>query len=815
MFGSIIDNLLKQDVLLGRQSHVRNYSGIFNPELSYKKFDFVYNTGDGLYYYAKEDMALGAGVSVSAANRYHLCPTRQGGFFIVDSLNRPDDIGATFEKGNIIDLDGSSDSDGRYSIFRVSKDIVHTSPIIDFKGQQPIEITGAYITVAPVSDQYSFDSFEAKSSNTITITTLDADPSVNNDLWVRDRFFFDPDYGSTVNFKSSNKEVEMGNGYKIVTPSSVNSLLMSVDMKFKNRSNRESNAIIHFVENHLGQLEKDKTSPNLAYTQGISGFHWDGESSFHPYDTVENQSKTFYCTEFSHNLAFENSNNIDLTLRNLDSSLLRKTVQGGWMVGGGEEYDSSTTYEKNDFALYTGNMQYYYWEGDSPGNTAPAGQNSSWTREGGQYYDVKGIDYARYVDDHPDLAEHFAVNSTLNGVSYPAKQNWGEAHYLAYGQYETRQVHSSSWTRDFFWKPSLGLTVSQKPRMKIAGLKNGYSQIYNDGINESLLELNLNFKNRSDHEARAILHFLEQKLGYLPFGFIPPAPYNRFQNFICEAWSHTYNYKNNHDISAKFSQFPFNLKAEKYDGLITPAEMSEGELVFESPLVFATDSNVDRVKPGQKLKARLKLRNIGDLPVTINSATLSNAGLAQIIGADSSNNGIPVVLDSLEREGYIFTGDSFVRGGNVAMKLSKSYSKGTKDGGQIFTVGTIDGNGNFQPTLEDGIVVSLFQNNLGEIKDKINHGDPGNYVPAAGYVVKEFFKQNAVTEIPGGESGYIDIVFTAPSASDLNSDLGVDTEVDEDIVLLGAGSYIEINLEIDSTTAYSPQVGKLKCFVSS
>ena len=61
----------------------------------------------------------------------------------------------------------------------------------------------------------------------------------------------------------------------------------------------------------------------------------------------------------------------------------------------------------------------------------------------------------------------------------------------------------------FFWKPSISLSVAQKPKMNEIGLGAGYTQIYRDGINNNLLSLDLQFNNRTDSEARAILHFLE------------------------------------------------------------------------------------------------------------------------------------------------------------------------------------------------------------------------------------------------------------------------------------------------------------------
>jgi len=753
----------KIDEVFGRRSHVTNYSGYFETGANYKQFDFVYNTGDGLFYYAREDLTFGGGVSVTALNRYHLVPDGPNNdHYIVDSLNRTDDQNASFYPGNIIDLDGSLSGDGRYRIISVQKDVLALN-------NDP-SITGSAIQVRPVSENYSIEAFEEASSQSITISTINADPSLNPDLWSTDLFFFDADYGSSASFKANNYRHQYGNGYYIVQPKSINSLSFEVDLKFKNRTNREANAIIHFVENHLGQLEKDSPSPNLRYKQGISGFRWDGASSFHPYDTTENQSKTFYCNEFNHSLNFENSNDVSLKIRNLDTSLLRRSVSGGWIVGGAETYDPTLLYEKNDIAFYTGNLKHYYWHSDSSAsNKPPAQQNDEWTRSSGNYSDI----------------------------------------------------NKNYWTRDFFWKPSLGLEVQQNPRVSEISVRNGYTQVYEDGINESLLKLNLNFNNREDDEARAILHFLEQHYGCIPFNFSPPAPYETTQNFICEEWTHTYNHKNNHSISATFEQYPFNMDAEQYSSLETPPILSPGELIFTSPIAFSLQGDGEVIVPGEKCKARLKLQNIGDTSVTLNSASVSST--FSIVGQIGSN--VPAVLENISSSDYIFQIPSngnfpFNLAGRYA-KLSKAYTHGLSDGGQMFTLVNQDPTDptKFITDVVNGVPNTFFQNNRGEIRSGINEPSQSEFI-IGDYVVEQFFKNNTVSSIPGGDSAYIDVVYAGVTVGDLNINIsdGTDNIVDasnNEIVILGTNQYNNGTIQIDSSTAYSPQEGILKVFVGS
>ena len=89
------------------------------------------------------------------------------------------------------------------------------------------------------------------------------------------------------------------------------------------------------------------------------------------------------------------------------------------------------------------------------------------------------------------------------------------------------------------------------------------------------------------------------------------------------------------------------------DSNITPPEVSEGELIFTSPLVFSRETDRERISAGQKLKARLELKNIGDLPVQLTSATLSDPSFFEILG--DSPTTIPAVPYDLEPAGYLVT----------------------------------------------------------------------------------------------------------------------------------------------------------------
>ena len=73
-------------------THISNYSGVFATGRSYEKFDFVYNTGDSRFYYARDHLAYGGGASLSSSNRFALvvnAPRSDGrsGHYVFDEEN--------------------------------------------------------------------------------------------------------------------------------------------------------------------------------------------------------------------------------------------------------------------------------------------------------------------------------------------------------------------------------------------------------------------------------------------------------------------------------------------------------------------------------------------------------------------------------------------------------------------------------------------------------------------------------------------------------------------------------------------------------
>lgn len=625
------------------------------------------------------------------------------------------------------------------------------------------------LQIQGVSESTKIVNAEQPDDYDITITAINESPD-DGGAWIKDKFFFDADYGSTVNFKANNIRHDYDNGYYKVYPASTNSLEWSINLNFKNRTNREANAIIHFLENHQGQQEQDKNTAYLKYSQGISGFKWDGNAMFHPYDSLDNQSKTFYAERFNHSLNFEDSNDINVTLRNYNTSILNKSES--LFVTRAETYNENDYYEYNDVAFSDINNRYYYWYSNtSAAGKEPVLEADSWSR-------ASGI----YVDQNKDY-----------------------------------------WTREFFWKPSLGLDIEQKPRMKeISFSSSNYKQIYNDGINESLLELNLSFNNRDDDEAYAILHFLEDHLGYMPFIFSPPSPYETPQNFICQQWSHTYNYKNNHSISAKFEQFPFNLDAEGYDNMATQPLIGDGQLIFTNPVNLSSKNEDARIDLSKPFRHRISFENIGggDIEnITMTEITTDQEADFEFIGQAASESML-IIPKNLQKSDYEYTlpsTPSLPFGlNNTKIRLIKNFQQ-SAEGGQSF----------YSLDVDDNVVERFFQKNNGDIK---NVSTNSSYSSSNYFVSEEFLKANKTDTIGPGQRGYVEVAYSpdtlnfdsllisgSSSSSSTQENIISYTDssnnVQDGIKITQSNRYVQQLFEVTSTDVFSPQTGIFKIYI--
>lgn len=343
-------------------------------------------------------------------------------------------------------------------------------------------------------------------SNTPSAATDGGVALVDNPTNWTQTFFFESSYGSTVEYNTLYYSLEFGDGYYNWLNKSENSLKATFTTNLKKRTDAEAKAIIHLLEDSFNKGNK----PSGGYT----GINW---TPFAPY----NHSGEFFVQEFSHNIENPEVNTVNTQFYN-------DTV-------------SATDWKQlyipfgNTRGLYKNSIgssaeQYYQHDAAFLQRPSPNAEHLLDTQSGWYYFTG---------EKHP----HYTAETGIKGTEYNSPT----------GDFPL-------WTKNnFYFDISDNITINQSPKFVSQDLQNGYTERFDAGLNKKLLSFNLEFKNRTDKEAQAIIHFLEHHKGSQIFQFTPPAPYNfNDKVFLSPSWTHNLIYKDNNTVSVSFLEFPID-----------------------------------------------------------------------------------------------------------------------------------------------------------------------------------------------------------------------------------------------------------------
>tara|TARA_R110000824_G_scaffold14858_5_gene62881 strand:+ start:3659 stop:13675 length:10017 start_codon:yes stop_codon:yes gene_type:complete len=194
-----------------------------------------------------------------------------------------------------------------------------------------------------------------------------------------------------------------------------------------------------------------------------------------------------------------------------------------------------------------------------PSDLIPGGTRSA--RICAVEYDAISLDF------NPPQFSLFDVTAQNKDKFFYATQN-----LLASGENQPNHRDSRQyWTQDFSWKASYGSKVSFTSNVEKIELNDGNEILSPKGINSISMEMDLQFNNRTDKEARAILHFLQDKFSTRPgdyyknlkgdplssdsipyFKYNAPYPYSQNMRFICTEFNHEKEFANINSVKAKF-----------------------------------------------------------------------------------------------------------------------------------------------------------------------------------------------------------------------------------------------------------------------
>ena len=197
-------------------------------------------------------------------------------------------------------------------------------------GTPPVPTTAASLGAATGHYYYSGD--------TAATSTAANSPAGASSVWTQ-KLFFEPSYNASVSYQNQTYDITYGDGYYNIANKSENSLKVKFNLPFNKRSDKETRALVHLLEDSFNKGEK----PSGAYT-GI--FH----TPFAPYD----EEHEFYIEEISRGYDYPNVNSTSTTLLREDQSILNwqqyyipfAQTQGFWEAG--------ESYSKHDIVYLSG-----------------------------------------------------------------------------------------------------------------------------------------------------------------------------------------------------------------------------------------------------------------------------------------------------------------------------------------------------------------------------------------------------------------------------------------------------------------------------
>lgn len=125
---------------------------------------------------------------------------------------------------------------------------------------------------------------------------------------------------------------------------------------------------------------------------------------------------------------------------------------------------------------------------------------------------------------------------------------------LSNNKWGGRLSYNSEEKNHFIWQPNYSYSLPMEPKVRTIQFGDGITQSSSDGLNNILLNIDLEFNERNLEEYTAILHFLDNNKGYQSFYFVPPQPFNIVKRFVCAKWTPSQQFYDNYNISAQFNE---------------------------------------------------------------------------------------------------------------------------------------------------------------------------------------------------------------------------------------------------------------------
>ena len=326
-------------------------------------------------------------------------------------------------------------------------------------------------------------------------------------------FTFVPEYGSKVSFENKNVHFNTADNYYKKFSKGVNGTNIKFNLKFSNKTEDEARSFLHLIETVLDTSENYLDFNSLT-ASGV-------EIAFPTGSIYKNIGELFienYDFRF-HNGLFD----IDLNLSKNGYSSLFNWKDSSYLNTANfyTGWDTGINYKEFDVIYYSGYVE----------------QNSN-NFETGNYYRV--VD--RRENFYYCLSGH-ASESTNSPTGL-----------------------GSPWSRSFFYEIDDDISIGSDRSNNIFELKDSFSSFIKQDQNGGLIkDLSLSLKNRSDKEARSIIHFIEKHEDYRPLELTLPQLYNKKKFFVVKSFEHKFVYKDCNDLDIVLDEIFLFKKPDLFD----------------------------------------------------------------------------------------------------------------------------------------------------------------------------------------------------------------------------------------------------------
>jgi len=129
-------------------------------------------------------------------------------------------------------------------------------------------------------------------------------------MWTKERFYFDVNAGLSINAAPRYLKQPFQSDFYIRTKDGLNKSLLNMEFSFDARSDKESKAIVHFLEHHKGKDQFEFIPPA-------------------PYDIT---GKVFICPKWQHTLNYKDNNNVSVNFIEYPVNLITQTVSFSTLI---------------------------------------------------------------------------------------------------------------------------------------------------------------------------------------------------------------------------------------------------------------------------------------------------------------------------------------------------------------------------------------------------------------------------------------------------------------------------------------------------